>query len=249
MIDPDRRKAIYQLHLAGVPLGKISRQFHVSLRTVRTIIRQQGNLPQTVRKDKIHIDPELLRRLYQQCDGWMQRVHEILVEEEGEFQVVLSWDQDRFGRFDPIGGGYWILPFRNAGVRLETIAQGRIDWNDFAGRLLYLVQQEAKHAYLRDLSRNVLRGQLAKARAGEGADGSAPYGYRLEDGRRVIVPEEAAVVRMMFEQYLKGLAIRAVAAYLNAKGIPSPRGKRWRGSTIRSFLVNKKYTGTFIWGK
>ena len=83
MIDPDRRKAIYQLHLAGVPMNKISRQFHVSPRTVRTIIRQQGDLPQTVRKDKIHIDPELLGRLYQQCDGWLERVHEILVEDEG----------------------------------------------------------------------------------------------------------------------------------------------------------------------
>lgn len=83
MIDPDRRKAIYQLHLAGVPQSKISGQFHISLRTVRTIIRQQGALPQTVRKDKIHIDPELLGRLYRQCDGWLERVHEILVEEEG----------------------------------------------------------------------------------------------------------------------------------------------------------------------
>ena len=128
--------------------------------------------------------------------------------QRGEFQVVLSWDQDRFGRFDPIEGGYWILPFRNAGVRLETIAQGRIDWNDFAGRLLYLVQQEAKHAYLRDLSRNVLRGQLAKARKGEGVDGSAPYGYRLDDGMRVIVPEEAVVVRRIFHEYLKGGTIR-----------------------------------------
>jgi len=83
MIDPDRRKAIYQLHLAGVPKDKIGRQFHVSPRTVRTIVCQQGNLLQTVRKDKIHIDPELLGRLYRQCDGWLQRVHEILMEEEG----------------------------------------------------------------------------------------------------------------------------------------------------------------------
>ena len=65
MIDPDMRNAIYQLHLAGMPQGQISRQFHVSPHTVRTIIRQQGAMPQTVRKDKIHIDPELLRRLYQ----------------------------------------------------------------------------------------------------------------------------------------------------------------------------------------
>ena len=169
--------------------------------------------------------------------------------QNGEFQVILSWDQDRFGRFDPIEGGYWILPFRNAGVRLETMAQGRIDWNDFAGRLLYLVQQEAKHAYLRDLSRNVLRGQVAKAREGRGADGSAPYGYRLDEDRRVIVPKEAAVVRRIFDEYLSAGAIRGVAASLNADGIPSPRGKQWRASTIRSLLVNKKYTGDFIWGK
>ena len=71
------------MHLAGTPQGEIGRQFHVSDRTVRTIVRQQGAIPQTVRKDKIHIDPELLRRLYQQCDGWIERVHEILVEEEG----------------------------------------------------------------------------------------------------------------------------------------------------------------------
>ena len=42
----------------------------------------KASMPQTVRKDKIQVDPELLRRLYQQCDGWLQRVHEKLVEEE-----------------------------------------------------------------------------------------------------------------------------------------------------------------------
>jgi hypothetical protein len=82
MIDPDVRSAVYQLHLAGTPLGEISRQFHVSDRTVRSIIRQQGAVPRTVRKDKIRIDPDLLRRLYRQCDGRLQRVHEKLVEEE-----------------------------------------------------------------------------------------------------------------------------------------------------------------------
>lgn len=82
MIDPDVRSAIYQLHLAGTPQADISRQFHVSQRTVRAIVRLQGALPQTVRKDKVQIDPDLLRRLYRQCGGWLQRVHEKLVEEE-----------------------------------------------------------------------------------------------------------------------------------------------------------------------
>lgn len=83
MIDPDTRNAIYQLHLTGMPLLEISRQFKVSRTTVRKIIRQQGVMPRTVRNDKICIDPDLLQHLYQQCDGWIQRVHEKLVEEEG----------------------------------------------------------------------------------------------------------------------------------------------------------------------
>jgi len=75
MIDPEKRNAIYQSHLGGMRLREISRRFQVSRNTVRVIIRQQGAMPQTVRKDKIQIDPDLLRRLYDQCDGWMQRIH------------------------------------------------------------------------------------------------------------------------------------------------------------------------------
>src|SRR3990170_1636369 len=82
MIDVDVRNAIYQLHLAGAPLRDISRQFRVSRNSVRQIIRRQGAMPHTVRKDKIQIDPELLHRLYDECGGWVQRMHEKLVEEE-----------------------------------------------------------------------------------------------------------------------------------------------------------------------
>jgi len=46
-------------------------------------------MPDTVRRDKIRIDEELLRRLYGECKGWIQRVHEKLVEEEG-IQVKYS---------------------------------------------------------------------------------------------------------------------------------------------------------------
>ena len=83
MIDPGMRNAIYQLHLAGTALREISRQLKVSRHTVRTVIRRQGAVPGTVRRDKIQIDAELLRRLYEQCNGWIERVHEKLVEEEG----------------------------------------------------------------------------------------------------------------------------------------------------------------------
>ncbi len=40
-------------------------------------------VPPRVRTDKKRLDEELLRRLYQQCQGRVVRVHEKLVEEEG----------------------------------------------------------------------------------------------------------------------------------------------------------------------
>ena len=81
----------------------------------------------------------------------------------GKFKAILCWDQDRFGRFDSVEAGFYIHPLRQAGVRLVTVAQGAVDWTTFAGRLIYNVQQEGKHAFLRDLSRNVLRGRIAAA--------------------------------------------------------------------------------------
>ena len=88
-------------------------------------------------------------------------------EEKGDFAAILCWDQDRFGRFDTIEAGSIIFPLRQAGIWLQTVTQGRIDWNTFQGRLIYTVQQEGKHQYLIDLSRNVLRGKVASAQMAE----------------------------------------------------------------------------------
>jgi transposase len=83
MIEADKRMAIYLLHQEGVSLKQIVRQFKVSRNTARTVIKQQGRMPLSARRDKIRIDEELLTRLYQECDGWIQRMHEKLTEEEG----------------------------------------------------------------------------------------------------------------------------------------------------------------------
>ena len=179
---------------------------------------------------------------------------------EGGIDRILCFDQDRFGRFDMLEAGYWITPLRKADVSLETIAQGVIDWSDFAGRLTYSVAQEGKHQFLRDLSRNTLRGQVARAREGNGLCGSAaPYGYRREtvpDGRRriaslVIHPAEARVVRRIFGTYTKSSgSLMAVGEILNREKIPSPTGKGpWHRNAVRRILRNVNYAGDYVWGR
>jgi transposase len=88
MIATDKRKAIFLLHQEGMSAREIARRLGVDRDTVSQIIKQEGATPHPVRADKRQIDPELLRRLYTQCEGWIQRVHEKLVEEEG---VVMKY--------------------------------------------------------------------------------------------------------------------------------------------------------------
>jgi len=83
MIETDKRKAIFLLHQEGMSLREISRRLDHSLNTVRQIIREGGVMPQAIRRDKLLIDPELLRRLHHDCEGRIQRMHEKLTEEEG----------------------------------------------------------------------------------------------------------------------------------------------------------------------
>ena len=89
MIDPEKRKAIFLLHQEGMAAREISRRLKLDGKTVLVIIQQQGMMPHSARSDKQVLDEALLRRLYQECSGWMARVHEKLVEEEG-IQVSYS---------------------------------------------------------------------------------------------------------------------------------------------------------------
>lgn len=179
---------------------------------------------------------------------------------DGGFDRILCWDQSRFGRFDSIEAGSWITPLRAAGVSLETMDGGVVDWTDFAGRITFAVAQEGKNAFLRDLSRSSLRGMAAKVRDGRGLPGGpTPYGYRREteiDGRSriaTLVPDEitAPVVRRIFEEYAAaGGSLYTVVSNLNREGLRSPKGQpQWRRSAVRFILGNRAYCGDLSWGR
>jgi transposase len=84
MIETDKRKAVFLLHQEGQSVREIARLLNLSRNTVKAIIAQGGAPPSPPpRTDKQSLDEELLRRLYQQCQGHIMRVYEKLVEEEG----------------------------------------------------------------------------------------------------------------------------------------------------------------------
>lgn len=82
MIGPDKRKAVYFLHEEGMGVREIARTMKISPNTVMSIVARKGEMPETMRKDKIQIDQDLLARLYDECRRRAQRVYEELTEEE-----------------------------------------------------------------------------------------------------------------------------------------------------------------------
>ncbi len=80
---------------------------------------------------------------------------------------------------------------------------------------------------------------------GKTCDGTI-YGYRLDKGFYIIVPNEEIVVKRIFEEYLSGFGHLKIANRLNEDGIKSRFGGKWNSSVIRHMLSNFTYTGSLI---
>ena len=71
-------------------------------------------------------------------------------------------------------------------------------------------------------------------------------GYRLIDGKLIIIPEEAEIVRQIYADYLSGMGKNAIANKLSRSGITTPTMKSWSYTGICKILCNEKYVGDMI---
>ena len=72
-------------------------------------------------------------------------------------------------------------------------------------------------------------------------------GYDCVDGEIVIVPEQAEVVRKIFDLYLQGLSFGQIKSFLESQRIKTTTGKEtWDAKTIQRMLTNEKYKGDTI---
>ena len=76
-------------------------------------------------------------------------------------------------------------------------------------------------------------------------------GYeRGPDGRPAVVPEEAEVVRSIYQWYLAGDTLRAIKDRLEAQGTPTAAGStEWTITNLRGILSNEKYCGDVLMQK
>ncbi|HLO60930.1 MAG TPA: recombinase family protein [Bacteroidales bacterium] len=95
-------------------------------------------------------------------------------------------------------------------------------------------------------------GLMYSAKQGNWTGGKMlPYGYMREpDGKKLVInPEEKPVIEDIFRLYCEGNGTQKIAAYLNAKSVPTRTGVRWRDKVVYDIIMNPLYYGQRLYYK
>lgn len=143
---------------------------------------------------------------------------------------------------------------RNTAECLEAIRQFRacgttiffekenIDTARMSSELMTALHAAFSQSESESISGNMRWSYQRRMERGKHNPQSAGFGYCLKDGKLAIVPEEAKIVRFIFESYLSGASRRTMVKQLNA----TAGGKLWYESAISYILTNECYVGDTV---
>lgn len=97
------------------------------------------------------------------------------------------------------------------------------------------------------ITERVMSGKTQKASKGGFNGARIPYGYSYAGGEFTINPDQAAIIRDIFNGFLTGETMAALADNLNTNEVKTAKGGQWYTSTIRYILSNGQYAGIAQW--
>ena len=182
--------------------------------------------------------------------------------EQGMWEGVLVMEVERLARGDTIDQGIVAQTFKYTGTKIITPMKIYDPNNEFDEEYfefgLFMSRREYKV-----INRRLQRGRVASVQEGKWVGNKPPYGYirkKLEGQKGYTLvphPEQADIVRMIFELYTKGerqadgsferLGVSLIVRKLNELHIPPAKGDVWVPSTIQTILRNPVYIGKIRW--
>ena len=164
------------------------------------------------------------------------------------YEAVIVAKSDRVAR-DINVYYYYKMLLTKKNVSLISIAEDFGQFGIFANIL------EAFTLCVAELERDNINkrtsgGRRAKAARGGYSGGRPPYGYVPQNGKLVIVPEEAEIVRYVIEAKENGSTYQTICNSLNEAGKTNRSGTKFSISTLQVIIDNKPlYQGMYRYGK
>lgn len=182
--------------------------------------------------------------------------------EKGIWAGVLVMEVERLARGDTIDQGLVAQTFKYSGTKIITPMKVYDPSNEFDEEYfefgLFMSRREYK-----TINRRLQAGRIQSVKEGKWVCNKSPYGYKRvklqgQKGYTLeVVPDEAAIIRMIFELYtigeeqpdgaIKRLGSSLISNKLNDMKIPSATGIKWIPSRVLDLMRNPVYVGKVRW--
>ena len=166
---------------------------------------------------------------------------------QGKIDIVLTKSISRFAR-NTVDCLNYVRALKELGIAVifekENMNTLEIDSEILITMLGAFAQSESE-----SISANVRWGKRQAMKEGKAIiNYKHLYGYRKgADGRPEIIPEQAEIVRKIYDLFLSGTPIRGILEYLSANNIPNISGEsQWAKNAVSSILRNEKYCGDVL---
>ena len=163
--------------------------------------------------------------------------------------AILVWKYSRFARNQEESIVYKSLLKKKHNVDVISVSEPLVD-GPF-GSLIERIIEWMDEYYSVRLSGEVTRGMKEKAERG-GYQARPPLGYKIVSHKEppVIVPEEAEIVKLIFEKYVHdGIGLFEIARLLNRHNFKTSHGKEFERRSIEYILQNPTYCGMVRWNR
>ena len=232
-------------------------------------------------KEHLKLHPDIVLHDIYVDDGWsgtnfnrpgFQRMMEDIYA--GNVNCVIVKDLSRFCRNAAEGGQYLDNIFVRYRVRFIALNNGIDTASGSMNAATQLISVGVTNVINESVAATTsvnVRGTLnVNRQQGKFIGSFASYGYLKDpnDHHKLIIDEDTApIVRMIFDDFIRGCSIMGIAKKLNAMGIPNPsaykrlKGFRyhhpagekndglWPDSSVRRILRNEMYIGNMVQGK
>lgn len=159
-----------------------------------------------------------------------------------DFKYVIIYSIDRFSR-NKYDSAIYKHKLKENGIRVLSAMEHITD--DPTGQLMESILEGFAQYYSDELSQKINRGLTYNAENGI-VNGAVPLGYRRgKDGHAIVIEEEAAVIREIFERVRSGDRMIRIAEELNRRGLKTRTGSEWNRSSFNRILSNERYIGVY----
>lgn len=164
--------------------------------------------------------------------------------EAGNIDIILTKSISRFAR-NTVDLLETVRHLKELGVSVR-FEKENIDSLSGDGEVMLTLLASFAQEEITSLSNNVKWGIRKRFEKGIPNFRNKILGYEWEDDHLVVVPEEATIVKRIFQNFLDGKSRLETERELNGEGITTKAGCKWCDSNIKVVLSNITYTGNLL---